>query len=454
MTSDTLTSADGFAQQTDAILARLLELHPKSIDLSLERIERLLEALGHPERRLPPVVHVAGTNGKGSTVAFLRAFCEAAGLRVHVYTSPHLVKFNERIRVAGKIISDADLNNVLEDCERANAGQPITFFEITTAAAFLAFTRTEADICILETGLGGRLDATNVIEKPRLTCITPVSMDHQSYLGDTLEAILGEKAGILRDGVSCVAAAQGSKKLEKKLAALCKDAGAPLLKEGELWFARVAGGRRGEAHMVFKGLEGERKFPMPRLPGRHQVRNAALAIACAEALAPDFDIFESAIKLGLSTVEWPARLQRLTQGPLVDALKDAKGDWELWLDGGHNEAAATAIAQHARGWRDKNLYLVYGAINSREPLEYLKPFEGKVAGFQGVGIPGQENAWTATDVTGRAQALRMPGAAEAPSVEDAVRAIVKDAAAADADGGRILIAGSLYLAGEVLKDNA
>lgn len=279
-------------------------------------------------------------------------------------------------------------------------------------------------------------------------------MDHQQYLGDTLEDILTEKAGILRDGVSCVAANQGSKKLDKKLGELCKDAGAPLLKEGELWFARVAGGRRGEPFMIFKGLEGERKLPMPRLPGRHQVRNAALAIACAEALAPEFDIFDSAIKLGLSTVKWPARLQQLTTGPLADVVnaahKNDKGAWELWLDGGHNEAAATALAQHARGWRDKDLYLVYGAINSREPLEYLKPFEGKVAGFRGVTIPGQENAWPAQHVTERAQALRMPNADEAETVLDAVRAIVDNSP----EGGRILIAGSLYLAGEVLKDNA
>lgn len=430
---------------TDAILARLLTLHPKVIDLSLERIERLLAKLGHPERRLPPVVHVAGTNGKGSTVAFLRAFAEAAGLKAHVYTSPHLVKFNERIRVAGTLIGDENLNALLEECERVNAGEPITFFEITTAAAFLAFARTPADIVILETGLGGRLDATNVIDKPLLTCITPVSLDHQHYLGDTVEKIMGEKAGILRPGVTCVAAQQSTRKLEKVLGDAAKDRGAPLLSEGALWFSRVAGARQGAAKMVYKGLRGEREFPMPKLQGRHQMRNASLAIACAEALSPTVEIPDAAIALGLTAVEWPARLQRLSQGPLVDALG---ADWELWLDGGHNANAAEALVQHGRTWRDKPLWMVFGALNSRDPLEFLKPFEGRLAGFHGVAIPGEDNSLSAEQVTAAAHALRL-NAHTAASVQDAVKAIVS----AGGDGGRILICGSLYLAGTVLRDN-
>lgn len=432
---------------TDQILARLLTLHPKVIDLSLERVERLLGALGNPERNLPPVVHVAGTNGKGSTVAFLRAFCEAAGLRAHVYTSPHLVKFNERIRVAGQVISDADLNAALEECERVNAGQPITFFEITTAAAFLAFSRTPADIVLLETGLGGRLDATNVIAAPRLTCITPVALDHQHFLGDTLEAIMGEKAGILKPGVTCVAAQQGNKKLEKFLADKAKEVGAPLRAEGKLWFSRVSGGRRGEPKMVFKGDTLERAYPMPRLAGRHQMRNAALAIACVDALRPDFDISDAAITLGLGTVEWPGRLQRLTTGPLADALEDG---WELWLDGGHNRAAAETLAQHSRGWRDQDLWMVFGALNQREPGDFLKPFEAKLAGLRGVAIEGEENSLSAAAVTQAALALRME-AEEADSVQSAVRDIMDKAGNG---GGRILICGSLYLAGQVLRDNS
>lgn len=436
---------------TDPILARLLTLHPKVIDLSLERLERLLAALDHPERKLPPVVHVAGTNGKGSTVAFLRAFVEAAGFRAHVYTSPHLVKFNERIRVAGRIISDDELAAVLEECERINAGQPITFFEITTAAALLAFSRTPADIVILETGLGGRLDATNVIATPRLTCITPVSLDHQHYLGNDVETIMGEKLGILKAGVVCIAAQQGSRKLEKQIVDTAKKIGAPLRAEGKAWFSRVSGGRSDHPAMVFKGETVERTFPMPRLTGRHQMRNASLAIACVDALKPDFDISDKAVALGLTTVEWPARLQRLTTGPLVDALADG---WELWLDGGHNAAAAEMLAQHSRGWRDRDLWMVFGSLNQRDPLVFLKSFEAKLAGFRGVAIPGEDNSLSAAEVTQAAQTMRM-NAQQADSVLHAVRDIMdhtQDGTHAGT-GGRILICGSLYLAGQVLRDN-
>ncbi|PHS77782.1 MAG: bifunctional folylpolyglutamate synthase/dihydrofolate synthase, partial [Rhodospirillaceae bacterium] len=336
----------------DSILERLNALHPKSIDLVLDRVVRLLGALDNPHHKLPPVVHVAGTNGKGSTIAFLRAFCEAAGLRVHVYTSPHLVRFNERIRVAGKLITDDALDAILKECEAANQGQPITFFEITTAAAFLAFSRTDADIVLLETGLGGRLDATNVIERPRLTCITPVSLDHQHYLGNDVKTIMGEKAGILKSGVPCIAAKQGSKILQKVLEKAASAARAPLLCEGKVWFSRVSGGRRGTPAMIYTNGGEDRTFPMPRLAGQHQVRNASLAIACVEALAPDFEISDAAIALGLNTVQWPGRLQHITQGPLADMLDDG---FELWLDGGHNKAAAEMLAQHTRRWRGKDI---------------------------------------------------------------------------------------------------
>jgi len=440
---------------TDAILTRLLALHPKSIDLSLDRLERLLEALGHPERNLPPVVHIAGTNGKGSSAAFLRAFAEAAGYRAHVYTSPHLVKFNERIRIAGQLIDDDTLSAVLEECEQANAGQPITFFEITTAAAFLAFSRTPADLVILETGLGGRLDATNVIDKPRLTCITPVSLDHQHYLGDTVEKIMAEKAGILRADVPCIVAAQSTRAAEKTLKKKAKEIGAQLIWEGDDWFARPAGGRRaqaaGDAGMLYKGhgVQGEleRQFPMPGLEGRHQVRNAALAMACAEALAPDFDIPDTAIKLGLKTVEWPGRMQRLTTGPLAAQLVDG---WELWLDGGHNRAAADMIAQHTRQWRGEDLWVVFGALNQRPPLDFLKPLEGKVRGMRCLTIPGQENALPAEEAAVTARHLNMD-VETVDSVSDAISSIMNKVQ--DGPSGRILICGSLYLVGHVLSEN-
>lgn len=438
---------------TDTILKRLLALHPKLIDLSLERLERLLEALDHPERKLPPVVHIAGTNGKGSTAAFLRAFVEAAGYRAHVYTSPHLVNFNERIRLAGQLIGDDELNAVLEECEQANAGQPITFFEITTAAAFLAFSRHDADVVILETGLGGRLDATNVIEQPRLTCITPVSMDHQQYLGDTIEKIMAEKAGILKASVPCVVAAQSTRAADKALKKKATEIGSPLIWEGKNWFARSAGGRRSQADsgMLYKGHgvqgEVERTFPTPALEGRHQMRNAALAMACAEALAPDFDIPDAAIKMGLKTVSWPGRMQRLTSGPLAEKLTEG---WELWLDGGHNRAASEMIAQHTRQWRGQDLWVVFGALNQRPPLEFLKPLEGKLRGIRCLTIPDQENALSAEDGADSARQLNM-NPQTVDSVEDAIGSIMD--ACRGAAPGRILICGSLYLAGHVLKTN-
>lgn len=431
---------------TDIILERLMALHPKSIDLVLDRVQRLLADLGHPERGLPPVVHVAGTNGKGSTVAFLRAFCAAAGLRAHVYTSPHLVKFNERIRVAGRVIADAELSALLEECERVNAGQPITFFEITTAAAFLAFSRTPADIVILETGLGGRLDATNVIATPRLTVLTPVSLDHQHFLGEDVETIMGEKAGILKAGVPCVVAQQGSRKADKALRKRARELGAALNVEGETWFSRVAGGRSGEPAMIYKDPSGETAFPMPRLQGRHQVRNASLAIACARALAPDFAISDAAIALGLNAVEWPARMQPLATGALASLLHDG---WELWLDGGHNAAAAEMLAQHSRTWRDKDLWLIFGALNQRKPLEFLKPFEAKLAGIRTVAIPGEANSLTAEEGAAAARELRM-NVKPMDSVASAIGDIMTEAGTR---GGRILICGSLYLAGHVLETN-
>ena len=382
-------------------------------------MERLLKALGNPEQKLPPVVHVAGTNGKGSTVAFLRSIVEAAGYTAHVYTSPHLVKFNERIRVAGELISDQALDAALNDCEAANQGLPITFFEITTAAAFLAFSRTPADIVILETGLGGRLDATNVIEKPRLTCITPVSLDHQHFLGEDLRAIMGEKAGILKSGVPCIAAKQNDEVLETVLAEKAKAVGAPL-------------------HSV------RDRVSSPRLAGLHQEYNASLAVACAKALAPDFVISDEAITRGIETVEWPGRLQHITSGTLADLVGN---NWDLWLDGGHNQAASQALAQHTEGWDDKDLWVVFGGLNQRDPVEFLAPLADKIAGLRAVTIPGEENALTAEQGLQAARSLNIE-AEQAASVKEALGDIAKR------PNGRILICGSLYLAGHVLALNS
>ncbi len=381
---------------------------------------------------------MAGTNGKGSVVAFMRAMLEAAGYRAHVYTSPHLVRFNERIRVAGEPISDAALEAVLEDCEAANGGDPITFFEITTAAAFLAFARTPADVALLETGLGGRLDATNVVEKPALTVLTPVSMDHQSYLGDTLDKVLAEKAGILKPGVPCLFASQ-ERRAPRLLAERAKELDVPLVREGKDWHVRTAGDG-----IVFESEAHTRTLPAPALPGAHQVRNAGLAIACLDRL-PGFTVPDAALGLGLKGVSWPGRLQRLTRGPLADRLPEG---WELWVDGAHNPAAARVVAAHARRWRDRPLHLVVGMMSGKDPVAFLKPFEGKVASLHTVAVPGEPGTLNAEEVAGAGRALLMT-ADPTPGVTEAVDAAV----AAAAGPARILICGSLYLVGSVLAEN-
>lgn len=421
-------------------LERLLRRHPRSIDLGLGRIERLLGRLGSPERSLPPVVHVAGTNAKGSVIAFLRAFIEAAGLRAHVYTSPHLLRFNERIRLAGEVIADDALAALLEECEEAIAGDEITFFEITTAAAFLAFSRTPADVLLLETGLGGRLDATTVVD-PALTIITSISLDHQHYLGDTIEQIAREKAGILKKDVLCLVARQ-ERKAAAAIVSAAEKTGAPLIHEGEDWYIRKTGDG-----MIYKSAGVKLPLPLPGLAGGHQLRNAAIAIAAADQLSkliPGFTIPAAALKLGLKTVSWPARLQRLDSGPLAGMLPEG---WELWLDGGHNPAAAKALAAHARTWRDKPLYLIFAMMAAKDPEAFLKPFEAKLAGLRAVAIPGEGGAYPAERLARAAKAWRMKAAA-AESVQAAVAEIVTAPKPA-----RILICGSLYLAGHVLRKN-
>ncbi len=325
----------------DVVLDRLTALHPKVIDLVLDRVHRLLEALDHPEARLPPVVHIAGTNGKGSTLAMLRAGLEGAGDTTHAYTSPHLARFNERIRVAGELIADDDLARLLAECEVANGGAPITFFEITTCAAILAFARTPADWTLLEVGLGGRLDATNVIT-PALTVITPVSMDHESYLGDTLAKIAGEKAGILKRGVPCVVGPQQEEALDV-IEARAARIGAPLHVHGQHWHVTEEAGR-----LVFQDEDGLMDLPLPRLIGAHQVANAGAAIAALRLLGR-----ADGADAAMTDVEWPARLQRLRSGPLVKAA----GTAELWLDGGHNPAAGAALAEALTRLPDRPLQL-------------------------------------------------------------------------------------------------
>jgi dihydrofolate synthase/folylpolyglutamate synthase len=426
------------------ILERLMRLHPKVIDLSLDRVEGLLRRLGNPERSLPPVVHVAGTNGKGSVVAYMRAGLEAAGHRVHVYTSPHLARFNERIRVAGRLIEDRALTALLEECERVNGSRPITFFEITTAAAFLAFARAPADVVLLEVGLGGRLDATNVIARPAVTVITPVSLDHQHYLGETLAAIAGEKAGILKSGVPCIVSRQAPE-AERVIVRRADAVGAALLMEGRDWSAR-----RAESGMTFERASRPIMLPRPGLLGEHQIGNAGAAIAALQVLSDTgFSVPGETWAKALTDVEWPARLQRLTRGPLPARLP---GGWQLWLDGGHNPAAGAALAAQARAWRRESpeapLHLVCGMLNTKDPAGFFRPFAGLIGDAQTVAIPGEANSLSAADLAAIASDLGF----RARPVAGVGEALDRIAAGTETPG-RVLICGSLYLAGAVLVEN-
>lgn len=418
---------------SDAILARMMALHPKLIDLTLDRVWRLLKAVGNPQDRLPLVIHVAGTNGKGSTQAMIRAGLEAQGATVHAYTSPHLARFHERIRVAGHLISEPALTEVLDRCYTANGADPITYFEITTVAALLAFAETPADYTLLEVGLGGRLDATNVIAEPRLTIITPVDLDHQAYLGDTLAAIAGEKAGIIKRGVPCIVGPQHAESLDV-IETVAARMGAPLLAYGQHWHVMEERGR-----LVFQDDTGLLDLPLPNLPGPHQIMNAGSALAALRALGADEDACEAAV----TSAYWPARMERLTTGALVDRARPA----ELWLDGGHNPAAGLVLAATLRQQPARPTHLICGMLNTKDIAGYLAPLADVADSLTGVSIPGETNTIPAERTARIAADVGLP-ATTADSVEDAIDAII-----ADTPHARILICGSLYLAGHVLRQN-
>jgi dihydrofolate synthase/folylpolyglutamate synthase len=423
-------------QPPDAILERLSKLFPKGIDLSLGRVRRLMRSLGDPQDRLAPVIHVAGTNGKGSTIAYLRAMLEAGGARVHVYTSPHLVRFNERIRVAGRIIDDAELGAFLSEAERANDGAPITYFEITTAAAFLAFVRHPADFVLLETGLGGRLDATNLVERPAATVLTPVAIDHTDFLGPTLAAIAGEKAGIMKPGAPAVIGPQPPE-VDQVFAHRAEAVGAPLSRFGTEWRVEgVPGGFR---------YHGRRDFdlPQPGLAGAHQIINAGAAVATLETVAPE--IAETAIRRGLAEVEWPARLQRLTRGPLA-----ALPPWgtTLHLDGGHNEHAAEALADWARAGATP-VDVVVGMRTTKAHEAFIARLAPAIRALRAVAIPGDPVSLPPERIAAAARAAGVADAAPAADVGAAITELGRKQPAP----GRILVCGSLYLAGKVLEEN-
>jgi dihydrofolate synthase / folylpolyglutamate synthase len=419
---------------SDQILARLMTFHPKVIDLTLDRVHRLLAALDHPEAKLPPVIHIAGTNGKGSTQAMIRAGLEAMGKRVHAYTSPHLARFHERIRLAGDLISEEALSALLDECDAANEGQSITFFEITTVAAFLAFSRTPADYTLLEVGLGGRLDATNVVAEPCLTIITPVSIDHQQYLGETLPEIAGEKAGIIKRRVPCIVGPQeeaGLEVIEARAARL----GAPVLAYGQHWQVREEAGR-----MVYMDEHGLLDLPLPNLPGPHQLQNAGAALAALRALGAD----EAACEAAVTRAEWPARMQRLRHGPLVEMAPGV----ELWLDGGHNPAGGIAVAATLARMGKRPTHLICGMLNTKDIAGYLAPLAGVATSLTAVSIPDEVNTLPAATT---AEAARRAGFAqvhEAASVAEGLAAII-----AAEPQARVLICGSLYLAGRILQQN-
>lgn len=423
--------------RTDAILKRLLTLHPKLIDLELGRTLRMLEAVGRPQDRLPPVIHVAGTNGKGSTIAYLRAMLEAQGKRVHVYTSPHLVAFRERIRLAGELVSSRALNKALEECEKANKGRPITFFEITTVAAFLLFSRVPADYLLLEVGLGGRFDSTNVIERPFGTVITPVSMDHTQFLGETLPEIASAKAGIIKRGAPLVVARQPGEALAV-IEQEAKDQGVAPFVAGTDFDGFAQRGK-----LVYQDEDGLLDLPLPALTGAHQVDNAALAIAALRHFRIAED--EAAIAAGLKSVVWPARLMPL-RGALSSYLNEGQ---ELWLDGGHNAAGAQVLALALKDMaraRPTPLVLICGMMASKDAANFFAAFEGMVSHVFTVPIPGEPGALPARALAGfpKARGIETTIARSVPAALQR---------AAHFPGARIVICGSLYLAGAVLKQN-
>lgn len=432
---------------SDVVIARLMALRPKMIDLSLGRILRLLERLGDPHLRMAPLIHVAGTNGKGSTIAFMRAILEAGGLSVHVDTSPHLVRFNERIRMGrpggGRFVEDDVLADALQRCEQANGGEPITFWEIMTAAAFLLFSEHPADVVLLEVGLGGRFDASNVVPHPACTVVTPVSMDHADYLGDTVTKIAGEKAGIFKRGAPAVIAPQEPEPTAVLEAAAERVGASKILIGAQDFSVHESGGR-----LVYEDGDGLLDLPLPRLVGRHQHVNAGTAIAALRA-AGYGGLPARAFEQGMVNADWPARLQRLARGKLAELIPPRA---ELWLDGGHNPDGGRVLAQAMADLADRNpapLVMVAGLLSTKDARATLAHFKGLAQGLFAVPIQNQLAARPAEEVAGLAREVGLKAEASG-SVEQALREI----AARDWPAPpRILICGSLYLAGEVLQAN-
>jgi dihydrofolate synthase/folylpolyglutamate synthase len=421
-------------QTSDHILERMMDLHPKVIDLTLDRMWRLLENLGNPQTDLPAVIHIAGTNGKGSTQAMIRAGLEAAGKKVHAYTSPHLARFHERIRLAGALIDEDHLTEILDECYAKNGGETITYFEITTAAAILAMARTAADYTLLEVGLGGRLDATNVIDQPLLSIITPISIDHEQFLGNTLTKIAGEKAGIIKRRCPVIVAPQPEEAMDV-IEATAERYHAQIIAQGQDWHIDTE--RDG---LMFQDETGVVQLPRPNLPGDHQIENAGTAVAALRQLGFTDEVCEAAV----SQAHWPARMQKLNTGPIIDSAAHA----EIWLDGGHNPAAGQAIGHHLGTLSKRPTYLICGMLNTKDISGYLDPIAPHVEKLIAVSIPGEMNTLPAADTAAAARDAGMQ-AETADDVLRATREIVKND-----PNARILICGSLYLAGNILRNHA
>ncbi|MCA2007661.1 bifunctional folylpolyglutamate synthase/dihydrofolate synthase [Tritonibacter mobilis] len=419
-------------QTSDAILARMMALHPKIIDLTLDRVWRLLAALDNPQDKLPPVIHIAGTNGKGSTQAMIRAGLEGWGKSVHAYTSPHLARFHERIRLAGDLITEHHLTQVLDECYSANGGESITYFEITTVAGLLAFSRTSADYTLLEVGLGGRLDATNVIT-PEVSVITPISIDHEQFLGNTLAKIAGEKAGIIKRGVPVVVGPQPDEAMEV-IEDTAMRLGAPLIAYGQHWHVHEERGR-----LVYQDERGLLDLPLPNLMGAHQIQNAGAALAVLRHLGAD----EAACEAAVVGAQWPARMQRLKTGPLVEIA----GAAELWLDGGHNAAAGIALADVLANLPKRPTHLICGMLNTKDVTGYLRPLAAEATSLTAVSIPGEAATLSAEETEAAAKSVDLQ-ADTAENVTEALKAIL-----ARDPNSRVLICGSLYLAGAILREN-
>lgn len=422
------------AKGSDAILERMMGLHPKVIDLTLDRMWRCLANVGDPHLNIPPVIHVAGTNGKGSTQAMIRAGLEAAEQTVHAYTSPHLARFHERIRVAGQVISEPDLTALLDEVYAANDGGVITYFEITTVAAFLAFARTQADWTLLEVGLGGRHDATNVIDQPHLTIVTKVDLDHQQFLGETLPEIAFQKAGIIKRGVPVVIGPQHEESLDV-IEAEANRLGAPIIAHGQHWHVWEERER-----LIYQDETGLLDLPLPNLRGEHQYGNAGMAIAALRHLGYG----EAACEAAVSQAFWPARMQRLRNGPLVDAAPEA----ELWLDGGHNPAAGAALAATLSSLPKRPTHMICGMLSTKDVSGYLEPLADVASSLHAVAIPGEEATLPAEDTAAAAKSVGLESTV-AQSVAEALSTIV-----ATDPTSRILICGSLYLAGAILRENS